>query len=143
MNKKTRRTYKPWDNDRVDKYLKELPLKRLTDVDRWNDKIKIYCIECDTIFYVTPNNLVNLGVGCPTCRKNKQQGKRRKVKYSYTEVKKILLEYGWELLDDEYYNYASKMKLKCTNCGNEIERSFSVINLGFNECLVCKGIKDN
>jgi phage FluMu protein Com len=132
-----KRDYIPWSNERVDNYLLDKPLIRKSNVDRWNDKIKVYCTICETMFLVTPNNLVKLHVGCPRCRVNNQIGHRKKVKYTIEEVSQIVNSYGWLLVDENYINYNTNLKLYCKNCNYEINKSLANLKKGFNKCPYC------
>lgn len=129
--------YEAWTNERLDAIIKNKSFNRVSDVDRWKDKVRFHCTKCGNDFETIPSN-IKLGTGCPHCRRIEQKDKRRKPKYTLQEVKNICLQQGWKVLDDEYVNSSTKMKMKCTKCGHIMEKQFRLITSGFVKCPECK-----
>ena len=132
---KNRKAYEGWSNDRMDDLIADRTYTRISDVDRWNDKVKFRCNICGHEFEATPNN-ISQGSGCPVCRRNNQVGKRRKAKFTQEEVAKICLDLGWEL-QDTYVNSNTHITLKCIHCGHVVKKQLRVLRNGYSRCPSC------
>lgn len=130
------RSYEAWSNERMDKLIEDKAFYRLSDVDRWNDKVKFQCDACNNEFEATPSN-IQLGTGCPTCRVINQRGRRRIAKYTLKQAEDLCLERGWELLEKEYRNVSTRMRVRCIHCGNYTVKQLRVLLSGHTRCLEC------
>ena len=70
------------------------------------------------IFHPTYNNFKNKGSRCPYCVGG--------IAFKYEKVKENLKELGYELLDSEYINSKTPLKVKCKE-GHIIEREYNSI----------------
>lgn len=131
-----RKEYEGWSNERMDKLIADKPFERISDVDRWNDKVTFKCNVCGNEFKTTPNT-ISQGSGCPICRRNNQKGSRRKAKYTYDEVVQFCKEAGFELLEDTYKNSSTPMHMKCVHCGNITKKQLRVLKQGYTKCTNC------
>lgn len=95
-------------------------------------KIKIYCNNCNSVFYQTPNAHL-LGQGCPKCCKNlnttifvEKAYKKHKGLYDYSKV--------------VYTASKNNVTIICNNCGKEFQQSANS-HLRGNGCKHCNRMK--
>lgn len=86
-------------------------LQVLTEYKSRGTKVKIKCLKCNYIWEAKPGNLLNNRTGCPQCTGNIKKTNGQFLK----ELKLISPEL--EPLE-EYINKGTKIKIKCTLCGN-------------------------
>lgn len=73
-------------------------------------KIKVMSTKCGHSWYASPNNLLS-GYGCPCCAGNKRKTNEEFVSELNEKSPKIMPL-------DEYVNTSTKIRAKCTICGN-------------------------
>lgn len=120
----------------MDKLIAEKSFVRVSDVDRWNDKVTFKCNVCGNEWQTTPNT-ISQGSGCPVCRRTNQKGRRKKAKYTYDEVVQLCKEVGFELLEDTYKNSSTPMHMKCLNCGHIMKKQIRALQQGYTRCAGC------
>ena len=101
-----------------------------------SEKILCKCKLCGHEWRVTPNNLISKGCGCPLCATKKINKKNTLTSEDFfkkTEFKKNL---NIKILDTEYKNAKTKMKVSCNICGYEWEMLPSNILSGYG-CPKC------
>jgi len=81
-------------------------------LERNGDKIKIHCTECNSVFNQNYGKHLYQKQGCPKCAKN--------IKLTINEIvnrSNIIHNYKYLILDQEYINNRTKIKIKCKKCG--------------------------
>lgn len=104
----------------------------LSEYEGYDEKIKVKCLKCRSVFHITPNHLFNRE-RCPTCSKKKMlvvlQKMREKsvivTKKKFTKTnEQFRKEFeessnGEYLLLSDYINRGTKIKVKHKTCGHE------------------------
>lgn len=95
-------------------------------------KIICECKKCKKTFVRTYRHLINRTVVCPICGETtKKHNMRQRV---YNEIKNK----GLEIIDFNYDNNRSKIKVRCEKCGNIFETCYLVIQQGLSGCKKCQ-----
>lgn len=102
-------------------------------------KIKIFCKECQTYFYQTPNHHLN-GANCPVCAKENRASKRRLSQLEFiTKVKSIHGDkYSYNEIN--YITSSKRIKIFCKTC-NEFFYQLASVHLQGSGCPSCANKK--
>ena len=102
-------------------------------------KISCRCKNCNNIWKVSPNHLLNSKSGCPVCKSKQSAIKRRKdpdiYKQQLADINPTI-----ELLE-EYIKAQEKIRCRCKLCGHEwsVRAIDLLLGVGCPGCIISKG----
>ena len=137
QGKRCRQCYfesKKWTIDYIEEYLLKYGYKLIKEVKQVSKGTRRFLIECPCGHQYEVNfSKFKLGRRCPTCQDTT---------FSFEYVKNYIEERGYELLEDNYINCTTEMKLRHKQCGNILYTCFHSFKDGKEEegkrCSHCK-----
>ncbi|MDB4769390.1 hypothetical protein OAG24_00345 [bacterium] len=104
--------------------------------DYENNRTKLYCAcaKCGAFYLVSYKTIKSFSKKCKNCGTNKRTKK-------WDEICDMFLQYNFEVISDvsDYQNSQSNLKVKCTKCDEETERTWNKFyrNIGAKKCHSC------
>ncbi|BCS82806.1 oxidoreductase (C-term) [Cotonvirus japonicus] len=108
-----------------------------TKYSRKNDKLEIYCKNCNKTFVKTYQDHITNKVGCKCQRTKKKYVKKNLTTEDFIEMsKQIHGENTFDYSKTIYINSAKKFTFLCKSCGYKMEQTFHV-HMKFKGCTRC------
>jgi len=112
--------------------IKDRPLEILEKFHGISEKALHRCLKCGHEWKVVPNNIVNVGTGCPKCSQERVNKKQTKTHDQYLEE----ISHRSITPTEKYDGSNTNIKHKCNECGHEWTPTPSMILRG-NGCPEC------
>ena len=125
---------KKWSLDYISDYLNQYGYKLIKEVKQVSKGTRRFLIECPCSHQYEVNfiKFKNSNRRCPICQDQT---------FTYDYVKEYIESQGYELLEEEYINTGTEMKLKHKKCGSILYTTFHSFKNGKDggkRCLRCK-----